>query len=288
MRELAVVIPCHNAAHCVGRQLAALVRQLAPDGWEVVIVDDGSEDDLSSQVRRYAHALPKMTVVTHAQRSGTGAARNTGARATAAARLLFLDADDEIDDGYLEAMAVALDEAPLVTARIDYTRLNPPEVLHRTPSDQVGDVLTPSLFMPHVLGGLMGMSRNLFELLGGFDEGLPALADIDISWRAQLLGNAIGVADTAVAVSLRATYRSRLRRSRFQGRDIVLLREKFAQHGVEPITWRSHLAGWGGLATAAWHLFRPAGRSELVWQFGWQLGVLDALLANLRQTRKKS
>ncbi|MGW7416034.1 glycosyltransferase family 2 protein [Streptomyces sp. NPDC054863] len=279
---LAVVIPCLNAAHCVGRQLAALARQNTRLDWELIIVDDGSTDDLAATVDAHRHALPAVRVVTHPERRGTGAARNTGARATTAGELLFLDADDEIADGYLDAMAAALRHAALVTASIDYTRLNPPQVLRRTPADQLCEVLTASLFLPHVLGGLMGMTRALFDEIGGFDDALPALADLDVSWRAQLAGHSIGLADTVVSVGVRATHRSRLRRARFQGADIVGLRSKFTDSGVEPVGWAAHAAGWAALLTLLPRAVRPVGRSELVWEFGWQLGVLGALLAARR------
>lgn len=283
MRQAAVIIPCHNAAHCVGRQLAALSRQRTSLDWELVIVDDGSTDELRTVVARHESNLPAVTVVTMADRGGTGAARNAGAGATDAATLLFLDADDLIDAGYLDAMAWALTTADIVTARVDYVRLNSAAVLRSTPADQLCDVLTPSLFRPHVLGGLMGVSRELFMRLGGFDDAFPALADIDFSWRAQIAGERIGVADTVVAISLRATHRARLRRGLFQSRDIVALRDKFAAYGVDPVDRRSHLRGWVGVAVAARRFRDPTGRSETVWNLGWQLGEFQALRARRRR-----
>ncbi|MDO0925041.1 glycosyltransferase family A protein [Streptomyces sp. TG1A-8] len=279
MNRLDVVIPCHNSAHCVGRQLAALGRQRTAVDWGLVIVDDGSDDDLAAVVSAHASRLPDVRIINRPRRGGTGAARNTGARAATAEGLLFLDADDEIADGYLDAMAAALAEADLVTARIDYQRLNPPTVLRRTPADQLCDVLTVSLFKAHVLGGLMGMSRELFDRLGGFDESLPALADVDISWRAQLAGHTIGVADTVVSVSVRGTHRGRLRRGRFQGRDAVALRAKHAPYGARPLGWAAHLADWLALPAQVARAGRPAALSALVWELGWQTGVLGALLA---------
>ncbi|MFJ2214254.1 glycosyltransferase family 2 protein [Streptomyces sp. NPDC101062] len=278
MSRLDVVIPCHNGAHCVGRQLAALGRQRTDADWGLVIVDDGSTDALAAVVDEHRHHLPADTrIVTRPVRGGTGAARNTGARAARGDRLLFLDADDEIADDHVAAMAAALDRAELVTAGIDYRRLNPPEVLRGTPPDQLCDILTASLFKPHVLGGLMGISRGLFEELGGCDERLPALADVDLSWRAQLAGRTIGVADTVVSVGIRATHRDRFRRGRFQGHDIVALRRKFAAHGTDPVTWRGHLVDWLRLPVTAARAGGPAALSALVWELGWQTGVLDAL-----------
>ncbi|MEW2514663.1 glycosyltransferase family A protein [Streptomyces sp. NPDC046870] len=277
MRDIAVIIPCHDAAHLVGGQLAALARQRTRYDWEVVVVDDGSRDDLSGTVDRYRDALPAVRIIAHHPRRGTGAARNAGARASDARLLLFLDADDEVADGYLDAMAAALDEAGMVTAEIDYRRLNSPRVLRSTPPDQLCDVLTPSLFLPNVPGGLMGTTRELFDELGGFDEQLPALADIDLSWRAQLAGRRIAVAATVVSVALRTTHRARLRRARFQARDAVVLRAKFAGQGLDPVGRAEHAREWIRLAGLLPGVVRPAGRARLAWQLGWQLGSLDTL-----------
>ncbi|MFJ4930148.1 glycosyltransferase family 2 protein [Streptomyces sp. NPDC088736] len=278
MSRVDVVLPCHNAAHCVGRQLAALGRQRTGTDWGLVVVDDGSTDDLAGVVDSHRSVLPDdLRIVTRPRRGGTGAARNTGARAARGDRLLFLDADDEIADNHIDAMATALEQAELVTAGIDYRRLNPPGVLRSTPPDQLCDILTPSLFRPHVLGGLMGISRELFDELGGFDEKLPALADVDISWRAQLAGRTIGVADTVVSVGVRSTHRGRFRRGRFQGRDIVALRAKYAPHGITPTTWRTHLKDWLALPAAVARAGVRAAPSALVWELGWQAGVLGAL-----------
>jgi glycosyltransferase involved in cell wall biosynthesis len=281
--DIAVVIPCHNAVGVLGRQLAALARQHPRHEWSVVSGDDGAEDDLPALVQRHRHDLPQVRIVRLDRRSGTGTARNAGARATSAATLLFLDADDEVADGYLDAMAAALERSAVVTAGIDYTRLNPPEVLRRTPADQLCDVLSGGLFLPHVLGGLMGMDRALFDRLGGFDGRFPALADLDISWRAQLAGHDIAIADTTVSVSVRSTDRARLRRGRFQGRDIVELRDAFARHGVEPLGWSTHAAGWAALAALAVRTPSAAGRAAFMWELGWQLGEFGGLLDRRRR-----
>src|SRR5207249_2466444 len=58
-----------------------------------------------------------------------GYAANKGAEATLGEKLLFIDADDEVDENYVRQMAMSLDEAPFVTSKVDSAALNPPWTL---------------------------------------------------------------------------------------------------------------------------------------------------------------
>ncbi|MEV0232230.1 glycosyltransferase [Nonomuraea sp. NPDC050786] len=283
--DVSIIIPCHNAADQIGTQLDALAAEECPDDWGVVVVDDGSTDALESVVRRYQHRLPGLVLVKLPRRSGTGAARNAGARASAAAKLLFLDADDLIASGYLKAMTVALADGDLIGSRIDYSRLNSEETLRRCPPKQLGEVPSATRFLPVVPGGLMGLSRALFDEVGGFDEALPALADLDLCFRAQLAGRAIHMADTVVSVRMRSSSRGHLRRGLFQGRDVVLLREKFLAHGLDPVTWPSHLKACLKVLMSTPMMLGRARRWQLAWDLGWHIGVLSGLMARRERDR---
>ena len=112
--NLCIIIPVYNRAATVGRAIASL-KYAGPDPVEVVVVDDGSGDD-SAEAARAALALnPDLRgrVITQTN-AGPGAARNTGAAATDARYLAFLDSDDYWLPGALDALveAVCTAEAP--------------------------------------------------------------------------------------------------------------------------------------------------------------------------------
>src|ERR1700736_3407483 len=55
MPAITVIIPVFNRAHIVERAIAsALAQEVPPDNWsiEVVVIDDGSSDDLGATLRR--------------------------------------------------------------------------------------------------------------------------------------------------------------------------------------------------------------------------------------------
>lgn len=89
MRErfISVVIPNRNGAATIGRCLAAA---LASDHrrFEVVVVDDGSEDGSVELIRSFPCRLVRL-----AEHRGVSKARNAGAAAAAGELLFFIDAD---------------------------------------------------------------------------------------------------------------------------------------------------------------------------------------------------
>jgi GT2 family glycosyltransferase len=102
--EVAVVVPCHNAAATVADTLASAIGQ--PGVAEIVAVDDGSTDDTLAILQRHE---PEIRVAT-GPNAGVSAARNRGIALTSAPWLIFLDADDLLLPGTVaERLAAAED-----------------------------------------------------------------------------------------------------------------------------------------------------------------------------------
>jgi glycosyltransferase involved in cell wall biosynthesis len=64
-----------------------------PGSLEVLVIDDGSEDETSAIVERLARQDPRVGLV-HQENAGVGAARNKGIRLAHGAYIAPLDADD--------------------------------------------------------------------------------------------------------------------------------------------------------------------------------------------------
>ena len=93
---ISVVIPVYNEAACVPAHVEALrplLQSLAPDDWEIVLVDDGSADGTGAAIRKVAAADGRVRAETHAKNRGKGAAVRTGVLATRGSEVLFCDAD---------------------------------------------------------------------------------------------------------------------------------------------------------------------------------------------------
>ncbi|MFI6743435.1 glycosyltransferase [Nonomuraea sp. NPDC050451] len=282
--EISVIIPCRNAAKVIDSQLSALVAQECEVDWELVIADDGSTDDTIEVIRRYESLLPALRIVRDVTRRGAAAARNAGARMAAAEHLLFLDADDSVNETYLQRMAVALRHHGLVCAALDFERLNSPAILTSNPRPRTTETQHMFKFLPHAGGGCLGVRKEVFLAVGGFDETIPWLHDADLCWRVQLTtGEPLHVVPGAIEyVRLRNTLTSLFRQGIANGRDGIRLRRRYAAFGVPWTPWSRHLRQWLKVIRALALSARPEPRAEFAWRLGKQIGRLHGLLTDGR------
>lgn len=106
MADVSVIIPLYNKGKYVGRALDSVFSQTFED-FEVVVVDDGSEDEGPDIVRRYKD---KRLRLIQQDNAGPGAARNRGIRETTGHYVAFLDADDEWLPDFLKVTLGHLNE----------------------------------------------------------------------------------------------------------------------------------------------------------------------------------
>jgi GT2 family glycosyltransferase len=115
---LSVVIPAHNRADLLRLCLASVVRH-APDGAEVLVVDDASPDRIVSDTA----AAFGARVLRLERRGGFCAAANAGLGAAAAPVVELLNDDTEVSPGWADVALAHFDDpsvgavAPLVLCR---------------------------------------------------------------------------------------------------------------------------------------------------------------------------
>ncbi|HWP57415.1 MAG TPA: glycosyltransferase [Candidatus Acidoferrales bacterium] len=176
--EISVVIPTYNRREMVREAIESVLRQTCRD-FELIVVDDGSEDGTGALLARYGEKL-RLCAQPH---RGVAAARNRGVQESRGYYLAFLDSDDLWLPRKLEVQLAFMRENPSIeicqTEEIWYrngVRVNP-RVKHRKPS---GDIFRASLELCLVSPSAVMMTRSLFESAGGFDESFPACEDYDL------------------------------------------------------------------------------------------------------------
>ena len=272
---LSVVIPARNAEGWLSEQLEALADQEVDQGWEVILADNGSSDGTVAVFDSFSPRLPGARVVDASIVRGQAYARNVGAKSARGDLLVFLDADDIVEPGYLAAMAARLAEGALVTARLDRDALNP--LAERDVSQQQieGRVEKYLGFLPAGAGGALGVRRELFEQLGGFDVAMPPAEDIDFCWRAQLAGFEMAVAHGAV---LRYRYRQTLlglfRQAVNYGSIRPALYRRYRDLGMPRRHGLSAVRFYAGLARRAVRIRKRSDLAALIVLVGTRLGHL--------------
>jgi glycosyltransferase involved in cell wall biosynthesis len=138
-----VVIPVYNAAHLVGEAVASALAQTWP-AVEVVVVDDGSEDDPAGALAEEIGS-GRVRVVRQENRGAAGA-RNTGVAKARGVFVHFLDADDSLDADAVEHKLAAFRAVP--EAEVCVSRYRPRGVGGPTSSaprgTKLGDAFCPT------------------------------------------------------------------------------------------------------------------------------------------------
>lgn len=175
---VSVIIPTYNRATFVRQAIDSVLAQTYPD-IELIVVDDGSDDDTLAVIRDVASALTLI----QQPHAGVSAARNCGVAACSGEWVAFLDSDDLWLPGKLAAQMALLQKQPEIQAC--YTdeiwirhgvRVNPKQIHAK----HTGWLFLPSLPRCIISPSSILMRRQLWERLGGFDERLPACEDYDL------------------------------------------------------------------------------------------------------------
>ena len=96
--QLSVVIPCFNSESTIEKLLQQLGQQtLASDQYEIIVVDDGSDDKTPNLVGKF-----QKVYLFQQDHSGPGNARMLGIKHAVGNYVLFLDSDIEVSNNLLE------------------------------------------------------------------------------------------------------------------------------------------------------------------------------------------
>lgn len=109
MPPLSVVIPARNEAGNIGALIDEIVAVLSPLGeFEVIVVDDGSTDEMPRELAAKAASVPGLRVLRHPVSAGQSAAIHSGVRAARGDIVCMLDGDGQNPPAYLPGLVAPL------------------------------------------------------------------------------------------------------------------------------------------------------------------------------------
>lgn len=176
--DISVVIPTYNRARLLRRALDSVYNQSLPPQ-EVIVVDDGSDDDTADFIRR---RYPEVRYQYQSKR-GVSSARNRGIEMSCGEWIALLDSDDAWQPNKLHRQWKALQANP------DYLACHTDEIWVRhgrrvnpmkKHAKKGGRVFQDNLPLCAISPSSVIIHRKIFERVGRFDESLPVCEDYDL------------------------------------------------------------------------------------------------------------
>lgn len=181
--RVSVVIPVYNRAQPLRRALQSLAAQTARD-FEVIVVDDGSTEDIAAVVRSIA-GVPGLRCLRIDNSGGPARPRNVGIGQARGEWIAFLDSDDWWDPQRMACVLAALDEGvdvlyhPLRVVRAPGLRRGG-ERRRQIGQAANGPMLVQLLTRGNPIPNSAALvRRRLLQQLGGIDENPLLIEDFD-------------------------------------------------------------------------------------------------------------
>jgi len=176
--HVSIIIPTYNRKSLLTKAIDSVLKQTYTN-FELIVVDDGSNDGTYDLLKYYAFKLKTLAQTN----KGVSAARNLGIKAAKGQLITFLDSDDLWLPDKLKHQVAFFKHNP--TALICQTeeiwirngkRVNPKK-RHQKPN---GMIFEQSLALCLVSPSAVMLRRALLDEVGLFDEALPACEDYDL------------------------------------------------------------------------------------------------------------
>jgi glycosyltransferase involved in cell wall biosynthesis len=110
MPKISIIIPIYNAGKYLQACLDSVLMQTFGD-FEVICVNDGSQDNCAEILSEYAAKDKRIKVITQ-ENQGVSAARNQALRRANGKYITFLDADDMVSPHFLDRMFAGMEQNP--------------------------------------------------------------------------------------------------------------------------------------------------------------------------------
>jgi len=151
-----IIIPAYNEETGIGPLLAKMISNELHRKYEIIVVDDGSNDRTAEIVKQYP-----VRLILHGTNKGYGAALKTGIRKAACSKVIMLDSDGQHDPSYIDIVYNMLADYDMVIGERDSTshqvssRKSGKWIIRKT-----GEMLVDQK-LPDYNSGMRGFQRDL-------------------------------------------------------------------------------------------------------------------------------
>jgi glycosyltransferase involved in cell wall biosynthesis len=185
MHELTYVIPAYNGARLIGRAIESILKQ--PGGHpNIIVVDDGSTDETENVVSTFKSEVTLL----QQPNAGASASRNLGLHAVETEIVCFIDQDDYVIGPHHQEIEKSWTEN--VDMIVGLAAQGNDDYIHLSNRNNYGaDATSYSLLCDFlcdycVQTSTMSWSTRFLREIGGWDEALFGIEDIELAIRAFL------------------------------------------------------------------------------------------------------
>lgn len=133
---ISIIIPAYNVDKWVGKCLNSVMNQ-SYSNLEIIVIDDGSDDDTNIICTRMAEKDKRITLI-HQENKGVSEARNEGIRRSCGEYICFVDADDYIDPDYIKVLSDLIDNNHVQLSICGYVEEDEKGRINRTLKGKTG------------------------------------------------------------------------------------------------------------------------------------------------------
>ncbi len=172
---ISCIIPTYNRAAWLKGAMESILRQTYPH-WELLIVDDQSEDNTRAVVESFQQNDPRVRYLLN-PRKGQSPARNHGLKHAKGEYIAFLDDDDVSFPHRFESQMGAIKESGcnFLVSGYQVRDRQSQKILSEHKLDlKAAGASFPSRWM---------IRKSLLDRVGGFDEDFPSMTDAEVSYK---------------------------------------------------------------------------------------------------------
>jgi glycosyltransferase involved in cell wall biosynthesis len=188
--QISVIVPTYNSAEFISSTLITVVEQTYKN-FEVVISDDGSEDETLEIVKNFFSNYPTIKhKILENKHEGPGATRNKGVSNASYDWIAFLDSDDSWENNKLEEVVKVINSSDSNIIFHNEFYKYPGSVSPLNHHEKFSDKVHPfiALYRENFLSpSATTLRKDLFDSVNGFDISLPSAQDYDLWLRIAVL-----------------------------------------------------------------------------------------------------
>lgn len=179
--ELSVILPTRNRESLLGGAIDSLTDQSLPkDRYEIIVVDNGSNDGTQALVKSYIKRFPGLIRLVNESKTGLSRAKNAGVLACQSPVIAFFDDDARARPEWLKEIASCFHDQRVGAAggaiELEWTCEQPPwwdETLNGAMGEvSYGDTPVKISYPQIPYGSNFAVSRRAFSKVGLFRESL--------------------------------------------------------------------------------------------------------------------